>query len=62
MSRLEVPLAFRKLRTTGDLVVHAELILAIKTDSDVFASALHDVTPEDFAEWFRPHGSHTMQQ
>jgi len=32
MSRLEVPLAFRKLRTTGDLVVHAELVLAIKTD------------------------------
>jgi len=32
MSRLEVPLAFRTLRTTGDLVVHAELVLAIKTD------------------------------
>ena len=32
MSRLEVPLAYRKLRTTGDVVVHAELVLAIKTD------------------------------
>jgi hypothetical protein len=32
MSRLEVPLAFRTLRTTGDVVVHAELILEIKTD------------------------------
>jgi hypothetical protein len=32
MSRLEVPLAFRKLRATGDLVVHAELVLVIKTD------------------------------
>jgi hypothetical protein len=32
MSRLEVPLAFRMLRATGDLVVHAELVLAIKTD------------------------------
>ncbi len=32
MSRLEVPLAFRKLRATGDLVVRAELVLAIKTD------------------------------
>ena len=32
MSRLEVPLAFGKLRATGDLVVHAELVLAIKTD------------------------------
>ena len=32
MSRLEVPLAYRKLRTTGDVVVHAELIMAIKTN------------------------------
>ena len=36
MSRLEVPLAFRKLRTTGDLVVRAELVLAIKTDRSVW--------------------------
>ncbi len=36
MSRLEVPLAFRKLRTTGDLVVRAELVLAIKTDRGVW--------------------------
>ena len=32
MSGFEVPLAYRKLRTTGDVVVHAELIMAIKTD------------------------------
>src|SRR5436309_217823 len=32
MSRLEVPLASRTLRTTGDVVVHAELVLEIKTD------------------------------
>jgi hypothetical protein len=32
MARLEVPLAYRRLRTTGDVVVHAELIMAIKTD------------------------------
>jgi hypothetical protein len=32
MSRLEVPLIARTLRTTGDVVVHAELVLAIKTD------------------------------
>ncbi len=32
MSRLEVPLAYRTLRTTGDVVVRAELIMAIKTD------------------------------
>jgi hypothetical protein len=32
MSRLEVPLAYRKLRTTGDVGVRAELIMAIKTD------------------------------
>ena len=36
MPRLEVPLAYRKLRTTGDVVVHAELILAIKTDGGVW--------------------------
>ena len=32
MSRLEVPLIATTLRTTGDVVVHAELVLAIKTD------------------------------
>lgn len=32
MSRLEVPLAYRRLRTSGDLVVRAELTLAIRTD------------------------------
>ena len=32
MSRLEVPLAYSKLQTTGDIVVHAELTLAFKTD------------------------------
>jgi hypothetical protein len=32
MSRLEVPLAYRRLRTSGDLVVRAELTLVIKTD------------------------------
>ena len=32
MSRLEVPLAHRRLQTSGDLVVRAELTLAIKTD------------------------------
>jgi hypothetical protein len=32
MSRLEVPLTYRQLQTTGDIVVHAELTLAIKTD------------------------------
>jgi hypothetical protein len=32
MSRLEIPLAFRTLRTTGDVVVQAELVLEIKTD------------------------------
>ena len=31
MSRLEVPLIPRTLRATGDVVVHAELVLAIKT-------------------------------
>ncbi len=36
MSRLEVPLAYRTLRTTGDLVVHAELVLEIKTDQGVW--------------------------
>ena len=36
MSRLEVPLAYRTLRTTGDVVVHAELVLEIKTDHGVW--------------------------
>ena len=31
MSRLEVPLAYRKLQTTGDIVVRAELVLTIRT-------------------------------
>jgi hypothetical protein len=32
MSRLEVPLAFRRLSSTGDVLVRAELDLAIKTN------------------------------
>jgi hypothetical protein len=32
MPRLEVPLNYRRLRSTGDVVVHAELALAIKTE------------------------------
>jgi hypothetical protein len=32
MSRLEVPLVFRTLRTSGDDVLRAELVLRIKTD------------------------------
>jgi hypothetical protein len=32
MSRLEIPLALRTLRTTGDVLVHTELDMAIKTD------------------------------
>jgi hypothetical protein len=36
MPRLEVPLAYRRLRTSGDLVVRAELTLAIKTNRGVW--------------------------
>jgi len=36
MSRLEVPLAYRKLQTTGDIVVRAELVLTIKTGRGVW--------------------------
>jgi hypothetical protein len=32
MSRLEVPLIERKLQSTGDVLLHAELALEIKTD------------------------------
>ena len=32
MPRLEVPLTYRRLRSTGDVVVLAELALAIKTE------------------------------
>jgi hypothetical protein len=40
MSRLEVPLAYRRLQTTGDLVAHPELILEIKTDSGKWESIM----------------------
>jgi hypothetical protein len=36
MSRLEVPLAYRKLQTTGDVVLHAELTLMMKTKQGVW--------------------------
>jgi hypothetical protein len=36
MSRREVPLADRKLQTTGDIVVRAELVLTIKTARGVW--------------------------
>jgi hypothetical protein len=32
MSRLEVPLKVRRLKSTGDLVLHADLNLEVKTD------------------------------
>jgi hypothetical protein len=37
MSRLDVHLAYRKLQTTGYIVVHAELTLAINTDRGVWS-------------------------
>ena len=45
MSRLEVPLAYRRLRTTGDVVVHAELALAIKTDRGAWEPVTFLVDP-----------------
>jgi hypothetical protein len=45
MSRLEVPLAFRILRTTGDRVVRAELVLEIKTDRGLWEPFTFVVDP-----------------
>jgi hypothetical protein len=39
MSRLEIPLAYRTLRTTGDVVVRAELDLELKTDQGTWETA-----------------------
>jgi hypothetical protein len=36
MSRLEVPLVARKLRSTGDMLLHAELALEIKTSQGLW--------------------------
>jgi hypothetical protein len=40
MNRLEVPLQARTLRTTGDLVMRAELVLSIKTSRGTWQDAL----------------------
>jgi hypothetical protein len=36
MSRLVQPLSYRTLQSTGDTVVHAELVLEIKTNKDMW--------------------------
>jgi len=38
MSQLELPLAYRKLQTTGDVVVRAELDLEVKTNEGTWES------------------------
>jgi hypothetical protein len=40
MSRLELPLIYTKLRTTGHVIVHAELNLAIKTSPGAWETVL----------------------
>jgi hypothetical protein len=45
MSRLEVPLVHRSLRTTGDVVVHAELILEVKAHVGTWESITFVVDP-----------------
>jgi len=45
MSRLERPLVHRRLQTTGDVLVHAELNLAIKNDRGIWKSILFVVDP-----------------
>jgi hypothetical protein len=45
MSRLEVPLVSRTLRSTGDVVVRAELVLEIKTDRGTWESVTFLVDP-----------------
>jgi hypothetical protein len=39
MSRIEIPLSYRKLQTTGDVVVRAELYLELKTDHGTWVGA-----------------------
>jgi hypothetical protein len=38
MSRLELPLTYRKLKTTGDVVVRAELNLELKTNQGIWVT------------------------
>jgi hypothetical protein len=45
MSRIEVPLAYRRLQTTGDLVVRAELELELKSDQDTWEIVTFLVDP-----------------
>jgi hypothetical protein len=45
MSRLEVPLQSRTLRTTGDTVLWAELILSLKTNGGAWEEILFRVDP-----------------
>jgi hypothetical protein len=45
MSRIEPPLAYRKLKTTGDTVVRAELDLELKTNQSSWVTALFRVDP-----------------
>jgi hypothetical protein len=40
MSRLEQPLLGRKLRSTGDIILRAELVLGLKTNQGVWQDAL----------------------
>lgn len=45
MARLEVPLIDRKLQTTGDHVLHADLGLELKTDQGTWEDATFRVDP-----------------
>ncbi|HZW34835.1 MAG TPA: hypothetical protein VFF52_29200 [Isosphaeraceae bacterium] len=45
MSRLILPLAYKTLRTTGDVVLHPELNLAIKTNRSTWETVLFLVDP-----------------
>ena len=45
MSRLEVPLQHRTLRTTGDTVLWADLVLSLKTDSGAWEEISFRVDP-----------------
>jgi len=45
MTQLEVPLIFRTLQATGDVVLRAELILAIRTQQGSRVDAAFVVDP-----------------
>jgi hypothetical protein len=45
MPRIELPLAYRTLQSTGDIVLHAELLLELKTNQGTWVTVRFRVDP-----------------